>query len=203
MAGWGYCWVSDVMAEKRIGHRVFMLAFIAAPLVVLAVLVYAMSVAMEHGPSMVAEPVGAGAGRTGGANALGERLFGGGGSGDLGIPADQTARGVVLVVRDGSGLAGPERPILMVTNHGGWRVGDALRLERREDGAWEIRVPAPEAGENDALAFRFVLGPTGLPEVDESAEPVGERRLPRISEEQAVGEEPLRYEFVVRGFGAG
>ncbi|MBK7404348.1 MAG: hypothetical protein IPJ41_06845 [Phycisphaerales bacterium] len=189
------------MVERRLGHRVFMLAFVAAPVVTLAVLVYAMTAAMEHGPSMVAEPVGAGAGRTGGANALGERLFGG--SGDLGIPADQTARGAVLVVHDGSGRAGPDRPLLLLTNHEGWRLADALTLTQREDGAWEIRLPPPRAGENDALAFRFVLGPEGLPEVDESAEPVGERRLPRISQEQAVGEVPLRYEFAVRGFGAG
>ena len=66
-----------------------MMAFIASPLVVLVILVYAILLAFERGPSMVAEPVGAGAGQTGGANAIGQSLFGTGDSGDLGIPAER------------------------------------------------------------------------------------------------------------------
>jgi hypothetical protein len=188
------------MADKRTGHRVFMLAFIASPLVVLAILVYAMSVAMERGPSMVAEPVGAGAGKTGGANALGESMFGAGGSGEIGIPAERAARGVVLVVRDESGLAGEQRPLHLVTNHEGWAVSDDLRLARRGDGTWEIRVPRPGPGQTEPLAFRFVLGEQGLSELDEGGEPVGPRRLPRVGDAEAVGEEPLVYHFSVRAF---
>lgn len=185
------------MNQKRTGHRVFMLAFIASPLVVLAILVYAMTVAMQRGPSMVAEPVGAGAGATGGANALGESVFG---SGPSGIPAERAERGVLLVVRDESGHAGDERPLSLVTNRSGWSVERALPLSRREDGAWEVRLPAPEPGQTEPLAFKFVLGPGGAPELGETGEPVGERRLPLVSEAEAAGDEPLIYEFVTRGF---
>jgi len=166
------------------------------------VLVYAMSVAMERGPSMVAEPVGAGAGGTGGANALGEAMFGAGGSGETGIPAEQAARGVVLVVRDGSGLAREDRPLYLVTNHGGWESAHALPLTLGEDGVWQIRLPPPEPGRTDPLAFRFVLGLEASPELDDAGEPVGERRLPRVSERDAEGAEPLVYDFVARAFRA-
>ncbi|QKK07669.1 MAG: hypothetical protein HND58_05465 [Planctomycetota bacterium] len=47
------------MTVSRLRHRVFMMAFIASPLVVMVVLVYAILIAFERGPSMVAEPVGA------------------------------------------------------------------------------------------------------------------------------------------------
>lgn len=194
------------MADPRLGHRLFMLGFVAAPFVVLAVLVYGIVLSFERGPSMVAEPVGAGAGDSGGANAVGESLFG---SGDAfrGIPAEQTARGAVLVVHDASGVAGEDRPVLVLTNHGRWAVDQALAMTLREDGAWELRLPAPVAGEPEALAFRFGVagGEAGggvLFERGEAGGSVGARRLPRVKEAEAVGDEPLVFEFVVRGFGS-
>lgn len=176
-----------------------MLAFIASPIVVLAVLVYGIIISLERGPSMMAEPVGAGAGDAGGANALGELLFGSGEVG-RGIPAEQTARGALIVVRDETGLAGAQRPIYLLTNHDGWEVHEPMRLRPRDDGAWEIAAPVPEDGATEALAFRFVLGDTGLGEIDPSGEPVGPRRLPRIREADAEGEGPFVYEFILRGF---
>lgn len=187
------------MGERRTGHRVFMLAFIASPLVVLAILVYAMSVAMERGPSMVAEPVGAGAGATGGANALGQALFGPAEERST-VPAEQAPRGVVLVVRDQTGLAGPDRPLYLTTSRSGWEVRQDLRLRPRGDGAWEIRLPPHDPEATEPLTFRFVLGPGAAAEVDDAGEPVGARRLPRVSPAEAAGEEPLVYEFTVRAF---
>jgi hypothetical protein len=148
---------------------------------------------------MVAEPVGAGAGRTGGANALGEAIFGHGEGG--GVPAELTERGVVLVVHDESGLSGPDRPIQLLTNWRRWGADESLAMRRREDGAWEIRLPRRPEGILEAFAFRFALGPGGRPEVDASGEVVGERRLPRVQAEEAAGAEPLVYEFRARGFG--
>jgi hypothetical protein len=194
------------MAHRRLGHRLFMLGFIAAPFVVLAVLVQGIAISFVRGPSMSAEPVGAGAGDSGGANAVGESLFGAGGGREgafRGIPAEQTARGAVLVVRDASGVAGEGRPVLVLTNHGRWEVSAALTMTHRDDALWEVRLPAPTAAEPEPLAFRFaVLGDDGRPRwaSDEAGEPVGERRLPRVSEAEALGDRPLVYEFVV-GFG--
>jgi hypothetical protein len=89
-----------------------------------------------------------------------------------------------------------------VTNHGGWSVADGVRLVGRADGAWETTLPAPEEGQTEPLAFRFVLS-DGSPEVDETGEPVGPRRLPRLAEDEASGDRPLVFEFRVRGFGEG
>ncbi len=193
---------SGVMPDSRLGHRVFMLCFIAAPVVVLAVLFYGISISMERGPPMVAEPYGAGAGDTGGANAIGEALFG---SGDAvrDIPAEMTARGAVLVVRDASSLASIDRPIVLLTNHTNWQPEAAHPLTLRDDGSWFIAIPPPVPGQTEAMAFRFVvLDAQGDPhaELDAGGEPMGPRRLPRVHEDEAVGEEPLVYEFVVGGF---
>ena len=179
-----------------------MLGFIAAPLVVMAILIYGIVLSMERGPSMVAEPVGAGAGDTGGANAIGRSLFGSG-EATRSIPAEQTARGAMLVVRDASNLASVERPIVLLTNHGRWEVAEAWPLVPGADRSWSIALPPPVAGQAEPLAFRFAIltGEELLAELDTAGEPMGPRRLPRVNEDEAVGEEPLVYEFVVVGFG--
>jgi hypothetical protein len=189
--------------DRRLGHRLFLLGFIAAPLVVLALLVYGILLSFVTGPSMMAEPVGAGAGNSGGANAVGESLFGTG-QAVRGIPAEQTARGAALVVMDASGRSDGGHPVVVLTNHGQWSAGAGLRMELRGDGSWYLRLPAPVAGEPEALAFRFVvLGEGGavLRELDEAGEPVGERRLPRVPEGEAVGDGALEYRFRVGRFG--
>lgn len=189
--------------EVRLGHRLFMLGLIAGPFVVLTVLVYGILISFETGPSMVAEPVGAGAGDSGGANAIGEALFGHGDT-TVRIPAEETARGAALIVRDASGRADGAHPIVVLTNHGQWSPQRGLRMERRADSLWYLRLPPPEAGDPDPLAFRFViLGDAGeaLREFDDEGEPVGDRRLPRVTEEEAVGETPLEYTFTVQRFG--
>ena len=182
-----------------------MMAFIASPLVVMVVLVYAILIAFERGPSMVAEPVGAGAGRTGGANAIGQSLFGTGDSGDLGIPAERAARGVELIVRDESGLASPDRPILLLTNRTAFATASALPFVQRATGEWVLRLPTPdtETGQSEPLAFRFALadGAGGLrPAIDDEGTVTGARRLPRVTEDEAIADTPLRYEFRVLGF---
>ena len=108
------------------------------------------------------------------------------------------------MVVDASGAADVGHPVVVVTNHGRWSVGAGQRMERRGDGSWYLRLPPPVAGEPEALAFRFVIEGEGgavLGELDEAGEPVGERRLPRVPEDEAIGDEPLEYSFVVAGVG--
>lgn len=186
-----------------------MMAFIASPLIVMVVLVYAILIAFERGPSMVAEPVGAGAGQTGGANAIGQSLFGTGDSGDLGIPAERTARGVELLVRDESGLASSDRPVVLLTNRDGFAAANALPFSQQQDGTWILRLPTPAAGtgaeQSEPLAFRLGLagdGGTVRLAIDDEGSVTGARRLPRVPEDEAIGQTPLRYEFRVSGFAA-
>lgn len=182
-----------------------MMAFIASPLVVLVILVYAILFAFERGPSMVAEPVGAGAGTTGGANAIGQSIFGDG-TAESRVPAERTARGVELLVLDRTGLASPDRPIVLLTNHTGFDAGHALPLTLADGGLWTLRLPEPQSArqQGERLAFRFGLllsDGVVLPERGEDGEIIGARRLPRVTEREAIADTPLRYEFVVRVFG--
>ncbi|MDQ7012690.1 MAG: hypothetical protein Q9O74_02200 [Planctomycetota bacterium] len=192
------------MAIQRLGHRVFVICFFAAPLVVLVVLAKGILVAFERGPAMVAEPIGAGAGQTGGANAIGQLIFGTGDP-DRGIPAERAPRGVELVVRDETGLATTNRPILLLTNHDRFDVASAVPFVLQDTGEWLLHLPPPESepGQEQTLAFRIGLRTIdGLVMLEQGADgrPAGVRRLPRVTEQEAVGDSPLRYRFVVRSF---
>lgn len=193
------------MAQRPLRHRLLVIGFIASPLAVLVILVWAIVLSFERGPSMMAEPVGAGAGAAGGANALGQAIFGRTEEDEgRGLPAEFAQRGVVLVVGDESGSAGPGRPIVLMTSRDGFDAAAALPLERREDGMWEIRLPPPPPGPAEPLTFRFALLDAAgdlLPERDQAGELVGARRLPRIRPEDAAGEEPLTFQFAARAFG--
>ena len=181
-----------------------MICFIAAPLVVMVVLVKAILVAFERGPAMVAEPVGAGAGQTGGANAIGQ-LISGTGDPDRGIPAERAPRGVELLVRDETGLATPDRPIVLLTNHDRFDAASAVPFVQQDTGEWLLRLPPPETntGQEQPLAFRIGLRTAdSMVMLEQGADRsrAGVRRLPRVTEQEAVADSPLRYRFVVRSF---
>ena len=148
--------------DPRLKHHLFIWLLLGMPFVAVAGLTYGIIYGFNHGPSMSAEPVGAGAGDTGGANALGEALFGTHHP-TLGTPAELTARGVVLVGEDLTHRATAENPIYLVSNRTNWRVDPSWKLTQNDAGDWQIRVPAPEPGQTEALSFGFVLARDGLP----------------------------------------
>jgi hypothetical protein len=192
------------MADRRLAHRLFIIGFVAAPLAVLAALTHLIVVAFERGPSMSAAPVGAGAGRSGGANAIGEAIFGESDA-ERGVPAERTPRGVVVLVEDRTGISSPDRPVVLFRNWERFAPEAAIPMERAGEGLWRLRLPPPGPGQNEPLAFR--LGVPGevpgeyLLELDPSGTPTGARRLPRVPDDLASGETPLEYTFVVRSFG--
>lgn len=59
---------------KPLGYRLLFFAFVLSPLAVLAILCWLIVVSLQAGPAMENAHVGAGAGDTGGANAIGEML---------------------------------------------------------------------------------------------------------------------------------
>lgn len=192
--------IGSAMKDPRLKHHLFIWLFIGAPFVAVAGLTWGIIYGFNHGPSMSAEPVGAGAGDTGGANALGESLFGTHHA-SLGIPADMTARGVVLHVKDRSGLASLDQPIYVVSNRTDWQIDPAWKMTFDPDhGVWTFPVPAPLPGQTEPLSFGFVLGEAGQPEVGSEGQPAGHRRLPRVSNTEAVGDTPLEYTIVIVDF---
>ncbi len=188
------------MNDPRLKHHLFIWLFIGTPFVAVAGLTWGIIYGFNHGPSMSAEPVGAGAGDTGGANALGESLFGTHHA-SLGIPADMTARGAVLLVKDRSGLASEDQPIYVISNRTNWQIDPAWKMTFDPDhGMWTFRVPAPQPGQTEPLSFGFVLGDQGRVEIGSDGQRAGHRRLLRVSEKEAVGDTPLEYTMVVNGF---
>jgi len=64
------------MAVRRLkgANKPLVIVVIIAPIVVMGILLYAISASLDAGTQLSAPPRGAGAGETGGANALGEML---------------------------------------------------------------------------------------------------------------------------------
>ena len=61
---------------KPLGRRIVFLCFVMSPLAVLAILMWLIAMAIERGPQMENQRIGAGAGNTGGANAIGDIMAG-------------------------------------------------------------------------------------------------------------------------------
>ena len=130
-------------------------------------------------------PIGAGAGDTGGANAIGQLLATGSakpaaaeysgrgmplgyGTGD-GAPVEPETlpQGFLLIVEDASTKASPSSPIFLACNWNNWNPSDpAFRLEPQSDMRWRILVKRPE-GRTDRLEFKFTRGDWALEELND------------------------------------
>ncbi|QKK07670.1 MAG: hypothetical protein HND58_05470 [Planctomycetota bacterium] len=81
------------------------------------------------------------------------------------------------------------------------------RNSRTAPGSSASRPPRPGRGaeQSEPLAFRLGLagdGGTVRLAIDDEGSVTGARRLPRVPEDEAIGQTPLRYEFRVSGFAA-
>ncbi|MCL4741039.1 MAG: hypothetical protein KJZ54_02445 [Phycisphaerales bacterium] len=171
--------------------RVLLTLFLAAPILVVAGLLYAVAVSLERGVRLAAPPVGAGAGQTGGANALGEYLAGR----TRLVPAESLPGGVAIVLHDASGQSSESRPVFIVIDD-----AEPLRMARRADGAWVALLEQRTVPGRAAL--RFVLGEEHAPEIDGDGREVGPRRLPMTDPAaRPPGAEPPTIEFTAAGFG--
>lgn len=103
-------------------QNLLLTGWLVAPILVVALLCYWILTALQAGPTMVAEPVGAGAGQTGGANAIGEL-----------ISEHRAGAKVVIVVDDRTGSATPDRPLLLSALGTGW---EAQPLTPEGGGRW-------------------------------------------------------------------
>lgn len=106
------------------GRKLFLTGWLIAPIVIVAGLCTWIIVSMRQPPKMDAPPVGAGAGHTGGANALGEWL------------AHKDRDGSVrIVLADHSAQPTPEHPPLLATRGNGWK-GAAMAPEGPARWVW-------------------------------------------------------------------
>ncbi len=164
--------------------------------------------------------LGQGAGDTGGANYLGEKLAGNYDAPEAASPVipaqhndvsdefqpvtpESLDQGFVIVVRDASNFASDERPIYLASNHVGWNPGAApMKMQKRSDMRWQIVLPKPE--DPSRLQFKFTLGSWETVELAANGEDnVPNRTLPDVDPAKyADGSRPV-FEYEVPAFKQG
>lgn len=196
-------------------QQIALSAFVISPLVVLVLLCWAIASNIGEPRKMDVPPVGAGAGNTGGANAIGELLAHGSVKPRAAAPEsveppaqaakqiepESLEQGFLLIVEDKSGKASPASPIYLASNYGNWNPGDpAFKLEPQSDMKWRILVKRP-AGRTDRMEFKFARGSWELEELNADLSPPGNRTLPMIDAASVKPGEPPRIELSVQRWG--
>jgi hypothetical protein len=171
-------------------QRIALTIFLLTPLLLLGVVLLGIHFLR---PEMNAPPVGAGAGSTGGANAIGEYLAHGSAKRhDLSLVSPESlSQGFVIEVTDESGLAGPASPIYLACNLNGWNAADpAFKLSPEGEGRWRIALAQPQDAR--PMEFKFTRGSWDLEELDASLSTISNRTLPKVdSSKLAFGEQPV------------
>jgi enterochelin esterase-like enzyme len=194
--------------SKHWALTLWLIAPFAAVVLLVAVIAY-------RDPSsirMVAPAVGAGAGNTGGANAIGELLAGNKPTHNAQAPASTAAQpetanlvqpeslpqGFILVVEDKARRATQTSPIYLASNlYSNWNPGSKeSMLTAQSDMRWRIELPQPAAWKNaksgPALAFKFTRGTWDLEELNADLSKPGNRTLAPIDASKlAPGEKPI------------
>lgn len=192
--------------------------WLVAPLAVVALLCVIIAL---YPPRYFQPPVGAGAGYTGGANAIGNILSGkpananamrGTETAKPAAPAgvlvepESLPQGMIFVVDDKARLANQTSPIYLAGNFNSWNAGDAkYKLTGQSDTKWRIELTQPDGWQDDKagtkLAFKFARGDWKLEELQADMTAPGNRQLPKIDASKLKpGEKPI-FEFVVPHWG--
>lgn len=206
----------------------FLTLWLIAPLAAVALLC---AIIALYPPRFFAKPVGAGAGYTGGANALGNILSGRPANADAlkGLeshkPAPETPagestvvpagdlvepeslpQGMIFVVDDKARLATLASPIYLAGNFTSWSAGnEKYKLTPQSDTKWRIELPQPDGWQGGKtgtkLAFKFTRGDWKLEELQADMTPPGNRQLPRIDASKLKAGEKPVFEFTVPHWG--
>lgn len=206
------------MCRYAVGmKKSWLTVFLLTPVVLVAGLMVAVFVSLQDGGIEKMQPVGAGAGDTGGANAIGEYFshrahhevdeaeavvenrmradqeqFTEEVAAQPQLVAPETLdQGFILIVDDLSGKASADKPIYLASNHGGWNPGDKTRmLELRKDGRWQIALDKPTSV--DPMLFKFTLGSWDEVETDANGANIDNRELEKVDiAGLAPGEKPV------------
>lgn len=193
--------------------------WLIGPLAAVVLLVAVIALRDPSSIRMVAPPVGAGAGHTGGANAIGELLAGNAprhnahaSSEDSALESGATTaqdlvqpeslpQGFILVVEDKARRATQTSPIYIASNlYSNWNPGaKEAMLSAQSDMKWRIELPQPaqwkdaKDGKTPApLEFKFTRGSWELEELNEDLSKVSNRTLPKIDASKLkAGEKPV------------
>lgn len=172
------------------GKTALMIA-IFGPIVLVIVLVVGIAISMRN-PPQKQPPVGAGAGQTGGANALGNLMAGNSAAETPGpnaspaatpelVAPETLAQGFVLVVDDPTKLATLDSPIFIAGNFNNWNPGQGqYRLTPQSDLRWRIIFDGPPRISGGRMEFKFTRGDWALEELATDMSKIANRTLPMI-----------------------
>ena len=186
--------------------RFLLTIFLMTPILAVASLMYYFALGVANPDKQIAQVphVGAGAGRTGGANAIGELLAGHSATGETRDSAARAAadgpnmvkpeslpQGFIIVVDDPSKLASLTSPIFIAGSFNGWSAGDTkFKLTPQSDMRWRIEFPQWQGGSD--FNFKFTRGSWELEELKDDLTPPTNRALPLIDASKlAPGEKPV------------
>jgi enterochelin esterase-like enzyme len=200
-------------------QQVALIAYVLSPLVVTVMLCWAIVVSIREPRKMDVPPIGAGAGDTGGANAIGQLIATGsarpaapaysgrgtpagyGTAGGPPVEPESLTQGFLLIVEDASTKASPSSPIFLACNWNNWNPSDpAYRLEPQSDMRWRILVKRPE-GRTDRLEFKFTRGDWSLEEINDDLSSPSNRSLPSVDLASLKEGEPPKFELRVAKWG--
>src|SRR5262249_44438223 len=136
--------------------------------------------------------VGAGAGKTGGANAIGELFAGHSATGETReakaaaeaasadmVKPESLPQGFIIVVEDKAKLANVSSPVFIAGTFNGWSAGDTkFKLTPQSDMRWRIEFPKWTGGSD--FNFKFTRGSWELEELQEDLTPPTNRSLPLV-----------------------
>ncbi|HZW10047.1 MAG TPA: alpha/beta hydrolase-fold protein [Phycisphaerales bacterium] len=115
------------------------------------------------------------------------------------IHPESHSGGVLLVVRDKSGLAGSDAPLYLASNHVGWNPGDAsMRLSGRSALCWQILLRGPLGGER--LEFKFTRGSWETVEVGADLADIPNRTLAPVDAAGVEADKPIVVDLEVERF---
>lgn len=206
-----------MMALSHRSKNWMLTLWLIGPLAAVVLLVAVIALRDPNSIRMVAPAVGAGAGNTGGANAIGEMLAGHKATHNANAPAPDAAapnaavpeepnlvqpeslpQGFILVVEDKARRATQTSPIYLASNlYSNWNPGAKdFMLTAQSDMKWRLECPQPDAWKDGktgpALAFKFTRGSWELEELNEDLSKPGNRTLPKIDASKLKpGEKPL------------
>ena len=200
------------MANTR-GRQLGLSLFLLTPALIVAGIMWYFA-AIGGGAHMDVPPIGAGAGSTGGANAIGELLAGHHAnraalppenSKGNAVAADEPKMiraedwdgGILLIVEDRAKKASSSKPMYLASIITGWQAGDPrFKLESQSDGRWRLQLPKPDRG----VDFKFTLGNWDEVEVDATGKDIENRMLPKVDASKLKPGEPIKVELAVVDF---
>ncbi|GMV25420.1 MAG: hypothetical protein AMXMBFR58_14510 [Phycisphaerae bacterium] len=200
--------------------KILLTAFILSPAVMVAALLYTIG----EPPAMQPRAIGAGAGDTGGANAIGELLAGNRATHNAAnepaasdqvevadgqaapqpeprlVQPEELPQGFVVIVDDKAKRASEASPIYFASSINGWNPRDEkYRLTSQSDGKWRIILPAKPGG--GLIEFKFTRGSWSLEELDANLNPIQNRYFPKVDVSKLQPGEQPRIEFTIPAWG--